>query len=188
MGFLNFIGNTAKAVFSGLGQGLWDLGDVIGLGSTRRQQEFNSAEAVKERAFNQSEAETQRNWEEEMANTAHQREVADLQKAGLNPVLSASLGGSAVPNGGMASSGMASTSGAISSAGGLSSLIGTYANYKLMQNQMNMQASNQRALMSERKKLMQAQTKLYKTQAKLNSSNSAGVINRLKNVIIKIPK
>lgn len=44
-------------------------------------------------------------WQEKMSNTAHQREVQDLQAAGLNPVLSAKYGGASVPTGAMDSSG-----------------------------------------------------------------------------------
>lgn len=49
------------------------------------------------------EASKQRNWEAEMSDTAHQREVKDLIKAGLNPILSSTHGGASTPTGATAS-------------------------------------------------------------------------------------
>lgn len=90
MGFLSGIGslidnlpNLAAAAVPGVGQYLG-------------QTEANSA--------NINSAKEQMQFQERMSNTAHQREVADLKAAGLNPILAAGGSGASAPSGAMATS------------------------------------------------------------------------------------
>ena len=65
--------------------------------------------------YNSAEALANREWQEHMSNTAFQRAVEDMKKAGLNPILAFSNGGASTPGGSAgtisgASMGLASSS------------------------------------------------------------------------------
>jgi hypothetical protein len=70
------------------------------IGSSLISSGANTLGNVMANATNSANAQKQMDFQERMSNTAHQREVIDLRKAGLNPVLSAMGGsGSSTPSG-----------------------------------------------------------------------------------------
>lgn len=113
----------------------WDMMAAI----SDANNAFNLQQVGMVNAFNAHEAEKNRKWQERMSNTAHQREVQDLIKAGLNPVLSALNGQGAYTGSGATASGqkavadntlgqgMISILGAMISASSAQAVANTYA-------------------------------------------------------------
>ena len=110
-GFLGDILKVAASPFTALSSGLTnvvsgssDLSDLasglpfVGQGfAAKQQREFEGSQAQQQMAF-----------QERMASTAHQRQVKDLEKAGLNKILAAGGQGASSPGGAKGSAGIAS--------------------------------------------------------------------------------
>lgn len=94
MGLLSIVGGLAGSFFGPAGAAIGSqLGGAFDdSGEQRHAEQYSSAEAAKNREF-----------QERMSSTAYQRGVADMRKAGLNPMLAYSQGPAGVPGGSVAS-------------------------------------------------------------------------------------
>lgn len=67
--------------------------------AAQNAMEFEQTSADKAMKFEADQAQIERDWYENLSNSAHQREVADLRAAGLNPILSANGGAASAATG-----------------------------------------------------------------------------------------
>lgn len=92
--------------------------------SAIQQGVYNHIEQQAAMSYNSAEAARNRAWQEQMSNTAYQRAVEDMRKAGINPILAYTQGGASTPSGAQGTIGSASMGMASSSALGATALPG----------------------------------------------------------------
>lgn len=162
--------NTARSIFapgSGGGSSIPGLGDlssigggswmdmVPGLGDARAAERAN-AQNIKLAIAN-------RDWMERMSNSAYQRAMADMKKAGLNPMLAYQQGGASVPTS------TAPTVEAASKTRLADAAIGAYTGISTAQTQRQQantaQASAQSSIALQASQAAQAVANTEKTQA-----------------------
>ena len=126
--------STVSKVNDGLSQisGITAGNNAWSAQQAKELRDWQSDQARITREYNAAEAEKNRSWQKEMSDTAHQREIADLQKAGLNPVLSV-LGG----NGASTTSGATASATTPSGAMGSTDMSGASSFVNLMGNMLN---------------------------------------------------
>lgn len=160
---ISSLGNSFNSGIDGLQKLIMentDKNNAWSAAQAQRQMDFQERMQGVAQEFNAGEAAKNRNWQEMMSNTAHQREVADLKAAGLNPILSASGGnGAAVGSGAAANVGVPIGAQGNGDQSGNSALVAIYS--ALINAQTQMQNANLSAQTNLRMAEMQREAQMY---------------------------
>lgn len=135
-------------------------------------RDFQEGEYANVRDFNRMEAQKNRDFQMEMSDTAYTRSVADLKRAGLNPMLSIMKGGASTPSGAMASASAPSGS-AASSAG--NPTIRDVLSPAVQSAMRAMELSESLKNLQEQNKLLRAQTRKTEASADVDNATTAHI-------------
>ncbi len=156
---------------------------------------YNHIEQNAAMSYNSAEALANREWQERMSNTAYQRAVEDMRKAGINPILAYANGGASTPGGSGATITGASMGMPASSALSVSTMNGnvptSYYNhsesesqwYQLAEavgSQISTSHSTPKALVDDLLKTYKAMEKTKATVPTMGGGKAGGGVNRRK--------
>lgn len=162
------LGNGFEGLFK-LIQENTDKNNAWSAAQAQKQMDFQERMNQIAMDFNSLEAGKNRDWQEMMSNTAHQREVADLKAAGLNPILSASGGNGAAVTSGSAASGVTSSgaqgNGDQSASSAMASIYGALINAQTQMYNANLSAKTNLAMAEK-----QVEASMYGAQMAANAS------------------